>query len=372
MVQKKYEKGITLIALVVTLIVVLIIAGVSISALTGQEGSITSGEKIKTETNVKEEKSALRLAVQETMTADSKGKIEETPLKDHLDQHIGNENYKNFEYREASSSFIVQIVKTENWYTITKEGDVLDGKVSIQGITLDKEASMFWEETIQLEATIKTDEEDIPLTDARWKSSDKSIAKVDEDGLVTAQRKSGIVTISVEKNGLTAKCVIDVSNPVRTVELNPAEITIDLSVDPKYQAIGKYYPEDADRGTKLSYTISDTSVAQVDENGLITGIKNGETELTLESENGITSVAKVKVVTSPTAVKLNKPSNIIEDSFQLEATIIPDTANVDTELTWTSSNKNVATVDNNGLVRRVSNGDTTITVSTANGKTAEC
>ena len=99
MKQKKFEKGVTLIALVVTIIVILIIAGISLSALTGQDSGLKVGEETKTEVNVDEEKNALRLAVQETMNSDSKGEINEEPFREHLDQHVKPENYDNFEYR---------------------------------------------------------------------------------------------------------------------------------------------------------------------------------------------------------------------------------------------------------------------------------
>lgn len=46
----KTNKGITLIALVITIIVLLILAAVSIATLTGQNGILTQAEKAKTET----------------------------------------------------------------------------------------------------------------------------------------------------------------------------------------------------------------------------------------------------------------------------------------------------------------------------------
>ena len=49
---KKYERGITLIALVITIIVLLILAGVSIAMLTGDNGILTQGNNAKIETAV--------------------------------------------------------------------------------------------------------------------------------------------------------------------------------------------------------------------------------------------------------------------------------------------------------------------------------
>lgn len=373
MKQKKFEKGVTLIALVVTIIVILIIAGISLSALTGQDSGLKVGEETKTEVNVDEEKNVLRLAVQETMNADSKGEINEEPFREHLDQHVKPENYDNFEYRENSKSYILQMVPTQNWYTITKDGEVLDGKVNLPMIVIDNESlNLEWEEVKQLTAVMRSDDGDEPITDAIWRSSDLSVATVDDNGLVTAQRKSGTITITVEKDGLIAECVVVVKNTVKVLELDKTEYTIDLSGEKTLQVVGKYYPEDADTGINLTYTIADTSVATVDENGLITGLKNGETELTLSNELGLSTIATVKVVTSPTGITLDRESVTTTGSFQLTATITPDTANVNTDITWSSSNSNVASVDSSGYVRRVSSGYAVITATTGNGKTAQC
>ncbi len=54
--MKKNERGITLIALVVTIVVLLILAGVSISMLTGENGIITQAQDAKLAT----ERSSLR------------------------------------------------------------------------------------------------------------------------------------------------------------------------------------------------------------------------------------------------------------------------------------------------------------------------
>ena len=59
----KNTKGITLIALVVTIIILLILAGVSIAMLTGNNGILTQGKRAKEETEIAEEKEAISLAM---------------------------------------------------------------------------------------------------------------------------------------------------------------------------------------------------------------------------------------------------------------------------------------------------------------------
>lgn len=61
----KKERGITLIALVITIIVLLILAAVSIATLTGENGILTQADKAKTETTIGEEKEQIRLGYSE-------------------------------------------------------------------------------------------------------------------------------------------------------------------------------------------------------------------------------------------------------------------------------------------------------------------
>ena len=59
----KNQKGITLIALVITIIVLLILAAVSIAMLTGDNGILSNAQKAQTETVTKSNEEVLKLAV---------------------------------------------------------------------------------------------------------------------------------------------------------------------------------------------------------------------------------------------------------------------------------------------------------------------
>ena len=65
---KKQQKGITLIALVVTIIILLILAGVSIAMLTGNNGVLTQAKSAKEKTGEKGEQERVNLAASSAMT----------------------------------------------------------------------------------------------------------------------------------------------------------------------------------------------------------------------------------------------------------------------------------------------------------------
>ena len=66
--MRNNQKGITLVALVITIIVLLILAGVTIAALSGDNGILKRGSEAKVQTNVQNAKDLINLGVQECMT----------------------------------------------------------------------------------------------------------------------------------------------------------------------------------------------------------------------------------------------------------------------------------------------------------------
>ena len=85
------------------------------------------------------------------------------------------------------------------------------------------------------------------------------------------------------------------------------------------------------------------------------------------------STAPVSLEITPTSVALNKTTLTLDigRTSNLRATVYPSNA-ANKKCTWRSSNTSVATVDSNGKVTAKQVGTATITVKTANGKTASC
>ena len=134
----------------------------------------------------------------------------------------------------------------------------------------------------------------------------------------------------------------------------------------------------------LSVISSDTTVATatISENSIIIeGIKNGVTQVTVKSSlkdskgSDIEGIIEVTVQTSPTSIEITPSNTVIGNvtgynTINLNKTILPNDANVNNSVTWTSSNDAIATVDSNGNVTGLQNGNVIITVTTSNGKTA--
>lgn len=208
-----------------------------------------------------------------------------------------------------------------------------------------------------------------------WTSSDLSIATVDGNGVVKGL-KEGTVTITVTaSNGIVASCVVTVvlnDINVEKIKLTPNESVIKNGTIT--QVIAEISPKNA-TNRDLIWTSSDPKIAIVDANGYVKGLKEGTVTITAKTKDG-------KVVASTT---ISIQENLIESiSFSQEnisvkkdntvklVPIIKPSSLSSSKLTWTSSDSSVATVDENGIVKGLKNGTTTITVTTSSGMKASC
>lgn len=211
-----------------------------------------------------------------------------------------------------------------------------------------------------------------------YKSSDESVATVDAEGNVSALKPGkATITVTTEDGGKTATCEVTVEKaPVKVtgVTLNYKERTI--TIGNAGTLIATVQPEDA-ANKKVTWSSSDESIVKVGQDGALTPRKEGTATITVTTEDGgftatceVTATAKVVAVSS---VKLDKSSQTIYvgDETQLKATVSPANA-TNPDVVWTSSKPAVATVDDNGKVKAVSAGSTTITAKSNNGKTGTC
>ena len=107
----KSNKGITLIALVVTIVVLLILAGVSISMLTGENGIITQAQNAKERTEIGEEKEAISVAY-------SGAKIKKEG-KEVIAGDMQEEFNHNGTKANASGNIYVQFTESKRWYYVS-------------------------------------------------------------------------------------------------------------------------------------------------------------------------------------------------------------------------------------------------------------
>lgn len=126
----------------------------------------------------------------------------------------------------------------------------------------------------------------------------------------------------------------------------------------------------------MSYTSSDPNVLTVDENGNITAVGIGTAEVAMSSKDGkITTSKVVEVVVTPVSLDMVDKITLTKEKnskAKLEAVVQPEDA-THVEIEFTSSNKDVATVNSDGEINAVDVGEATITASIKETDlTAEC
>ena len=204
-----------------------------------------------------------------------------------------------------------------------------------------------------------------------WSTSNKRIATVDANGVVTAL-KAGTVTITAtatDGTGVRAKFTVKVQKTVKSLTISGAEklgggqsTTIKATILPKDAA-----------NQKVIYSLNcPASVATISTSGVLT-TKN-VTEITTVTVNAVsaensTISATWTLVIYPKTTKLTLTAASswinVGASVQLHVSATPETAQM--PVRWRSSNTRVATVDANGVVRGLKAGTATITVRTTDG-----
>ena len=112
---KEAQKGITLIALVITIIVLLILAGVSIAMLTGQNGILTQAQNAKTTTENKSAEEKVKLAVMSARTRSETAALELDKLKEEIANQGGT---------ATNNEFPVNVTMDGKSFTVTNTGVV--------------------------------------------------------------------------------------------------------------------------------------------------------------------------------------------------------------------------------------------------------
>lgn len=234
-----------------------------------------------------------------------------------------------------------------------------------------------------------------------YKSADTKVFTIDSKGFITATGPGSAKLSVVAKNNadVTASCnVLVVGTRIETIEIKEEyknrTITRTNTVGPTFELSQQItiLPDSANIKL-LKYTSSNPAVATVSENGLVTPIWEGETQIRAEAMDksgvfdicnltvNITPVASIAVGASYQEFSINNLFNGASDETlpvtiakgtanTSRITVLPTTATRNT-LEYISSDPNVVTVEantsNNLVVTPVGAGTTTITINTTDG-----
>ena len=203
-----------------------------------------------------------------------------------------------------------------------------------------------------------------------WSSSDPEVASIAPGAALHAVIKplkpgKTTITATTKDGGFTASCEVTVKRHVSGVSLNKASLT--LYVGETESLAATVAPEDASDKT-VAWSSDNSAVASVS-NGKVTANKPGTAVIKVVT-NDLSKEAACTVTVKRHAESVELSQKEIKlylgENRSLTATVLPSDAS-DKNVTWSSSNPNVATVSTAGNVVSKSVGTTVITVKTADG-----
>lgn len=190
------------------------------------------------------------------------------------------------------------------------------------------------------------------------------------------------VQLNIKKNGTTTITATtadggdSVSFVVNAAKVDATSVTLNktetnLSYSRTLQLTGTVLPSTT-TFYKVTWESDDETVATVDQNGLVTGVGTGDATIRVTSQDNPTLYAECLVHVIPVqteGVTLDKANMAIQigSTKTLNASVSPSDA-YNKKVLWTSSNDNIASVNENGEVTGVAiGGPVTITATTENG-----
>ena len=343
--KKKNARGITLLALVITIIVLLILAGVTINALSGENGIITKSKEAKIKTEKSRTIEKINLAILTAMTKGD-GDIDNATLREELEKEgltVKTEG-NNLPWDVSDGKYIYRINED---YTVEE----------VEGINLSKkEIKLASGENETITATL-TEGTTGKIT---WESSAPDIVKV-ENGKITAVGESGTATITAKVEGTEyqATCTVRIIQKITTITAGNIEMNIGDT-----QKINVTTTPTEGLIEDLEYTSGSPTIATVGADGNVKGIAEGTAVITIRGKNsGVSTTCTIKVTPKVTKITKITASDLTLEpgkTGKLNVTIEP--TNQTEGITYTSGTQSVATVGEDGTVNALTEGTTIITV----------
>ena len=170
-------------------------------------------------------------------------------------------------------------------------------KVAVSGITLNNSTlSLTTGQNFTLQAMLSPS--NATNKEVTWESSDAGVAAVSKDGVVTAKKagKATIVAKAADESGKYASCVVtvtEVKKEVTGVMLNKS--SLNLGVGGSEVLSATVLPADA-TNKQVTWLSSTPSIATVSQSGVVTGVKEGTTQISVITADGSkTAICSVTV-----------------------------------------------------------------------------
>mgnify|MGYP000106705450 CR=1 FL=1 len=262
--KRKNARGITLIALVITIIVLLILAGITINALSGENGILKRATQAKSKTGRANALEQINLAII-TARTEGLGQVDKTVLRDEITK-------AGMTVKTDGDDLPWEVVSDKYLFRINEDYTVEE----ISGIGLSKkELKLFNGQSETITATLT---EGVTGT-ITWESADKNVATV-ENGKITVVGTTGSTTITAKVEGTEYEATCKVSIIQKVTSITAKNVTVGKNQTAKIEVttIPTGLVED------LTYASDTPSIATVAEDGTVTGVATGSATITIKGK----------------------------------------------------------------------------------------
>ena len=199
-----------------------------------------------------------------------------------------------------------------------------------------------------------------------YSTTDAGVAKLTGASLRAVQRGECDLTVTSDQNPeITETFRVLVIQPVKKIQFEAG--TKEVAAGSTLQLTAVCAPDNASI-TKVTWASQNPTIATVDENGVVTGLKKGNAKITATATDGSHTAASVtvKVTQSVTMISVKTPEIqvSVNKNVQAKASALPENAS-DRKLTWSSSDETIATVSSYGVITGKKAGTCTVTCASS-------
>ena len=321
-IEYKRNKGITLIALVVTIIVLLILAGISINALTGQNGLLNRAAEAKEKSENSQKEEQIKLAVMSSIGTD--GLIDFNQLKTEIESKGG---------RVTGTTFPVTVTTGNSTYQIDQYGNITEASTvpqisyTVTNIDGSEITSSNLPESAKLNVTI-TNINELTVTSIKIKNSSGTeitgatvnVTKGTISTQITENGKYIVEIVATDKKGKNASASpeIQVSGKIKI-----ANIEANWTVADSTNSNDDWYAYKDNSGTKAQVNVPKLADG-------MTAIKySTDSDLTAGSKwaNAMTKDGSMWVWIPRYAYKITYKSSNKSEGGTIEIAFLKDTTN---------------------------------------------
>ncbi len=263
----------------------------------------------------------------------------------------------------TATQIVNGVIKTASCHLTVRQG--------VTEVTLEPaEKEMAIGDNLTINAKVKPNMNGVSL---KWVSSNDKIVTVLTSGDLSATVKAvgpgeAVISAVNQENVIVGFCMITVYEPITKITLSPTEVKAPVA-DGWIQLHATIEPKAATE-QKVVWTSTNPSVATVDEKGIVTYKKPGQTTIIVTSRTDatISAMCHVEVLKSVTGIKLDKTTHdmFVGETFRLTYKITPDGVS-NGAVTWSSSNSSVVSVDQSGMLSARGVGTAVVMVKTKDG-----